>query len=242
MMSFEPFIHFMRGIQGRLNNHGPGSVYGGQNYQHVAFLRQMQKEMKQDEVLHVPLLALNVVVFDFETTGFFPEKGDEIISIGAVKVCGGKIQEDPFYSLVRYEHELPPEIEIITGLTREQLKDAPMLSEVLIRFFNFTQHCPLVAHHANHEKSFLQHASWKLFRTHLQHRIVDTSFLYRIAEPNLKLVRLEDLCDHNEISIVDRHHALGDAKLTAQLWSIYIEKVNQLGCETLRDVYHRLAR
>lgn len=243
MMAFEPFFQFMRGIQGKLNTGGLGSSHGGQNAQQIAYVRQMQKEMKQDGALRIPLQQLDVVVFDIETTGFFPEQGDEIISIGAIKLIGGKIlAEQAFYSLVRYEKELSSTIVDLTGITNEQLEDAPSLSDVLIRFFDFVKNATLVAHHANHEKSFLQSANWKLFRTPFKYRIVDTSFLYRIAEPDIKFVRLEDFCEYHNIPIVDRHHALGDAKLTAKLWSIYIEKVQELGCVTLHDVYERMAR
>jgi DNA polymerase III subunit epsilon len=243
-MAFEPFFHFMKGIQGKLNNGGGlGNSHGGQNSHQIAFIRQMQKEKKQGDVLNIPLRHLNVVVFDIETTGFFPDQGDEIISIGAMKICGGEIQHDqPFYSLIRYENELSFEIEELTGITNGELKEAPILSDVLLQFFDYVQDFTLVAHHANHEKRFLQNASWKLFRAPFKHRIIDTSFLYKIAEPDSKIVRLEDYCEHNNIPIVGRHHALGDAKLTAELWSIYIQKVNEMGCETLHDVYERLAR
>lgn len=242
MMAFEPLIHFMRGIQGKLNAGTVSGVSGGQNSHQVAFIRQLQKEMKLEKALHVPLKLLDVIVFDFETTGFFPEKGDEIISIGAVKISKGEVQENSFYSLVRYKGEISAEIEELTGITNDELKGAPQLSEVLIKFFDFVQDLTLVAHHVNHEKSFLQNACWKNFRSPLKHRLVDTSFLYRIAEPNLKILKLEDFCEHNGIPIVARHHALGDAKLTAKLWNIYVDKVNQLGCKTLSDVYERLAR
>ncbi|HWO96627.1 MAG TPA: exonuclease domain-containing protein [Bacillus sp. (in: firmicutes)] len=241
-MAFEQLIQFMRGISGKVNSGIFGGV-PGQNMQQMAFLRQIQKEINGEEVLGIPLHELDVVVLDIETTGFFPDKGDEIISIGAIKVRGGEIQEgEVFYSLVRFEQALSSEIEELTGISSQELKDAPLLSEVLVRFFDFARGSPLVAHHANHEKIFLQHASWKVFRTSLKHRIVDTSFLYRIAEPDLKLVRLEDFCEHNAIPIKDRHHALGDAVLTANLWCLYINKVQELGCRTLGDIYERLAR
>ncbi|WP_449622937.1 exonuclease domain-containing protein [Robertmurraya sp. Marseille-Q9965] len=239
-MALDSFRQIMRGIQGRFTLTDGANL---QNSQQVAFLRQMQKELKQENSLSVPLKKMNTVVFDIETTGFYPDHGDEIISIGAVKVRNGEIVKDEvFYSLVHYAHELPEEIARLTGISSADLKNAEPLSKILIRFFDFVKNDTLVAHHAIHEKNFLQNASWKLFRTPFKHRIVDTSFLYRIADPDLGLTRLEDLCMHNGIEVVERHNALGDAKLAAKLWCTYIEKTKQMGCHTLNDVYERLAR
>ncbi|WP_077211283.1 exonuclease domain-containing protein [Bacillus dakarensis] len=239
-MAFEPFIRLLRGIQGKPRLDGLGDI---QNSQQIAFLRRMQKEMDQEDSLKVHLKKLDVVVFDIETTGFFPNKGDEIISIGAVKITDGEIkEEDTFYSLVHCEKELPPEIEKLTGITSSHLKEAPMLSNVFVNFLKYVQGSILVAHHANHERSFLQSASWKLFRTPFKHRIVDTSFLFRVAEPELTKVTLEDLCEHIGIPVTGRHHALEDAKLTAKLWEHYARVVTSVGCETLHDVYSQLAR
>ncbi|WP_379050378.1 exonuclease domain-containing protein [Metabacillus endolithicus] len=217
-----------------------GGSQSGQSQQQVAYLRQLQREMRVEETLNIPLTELNVIVFDIETTGFYPDQGDQIISIGAIKVKGDEIkEEETFYSLVRSEKPISNEISSLTGLTNEQLTTAPLLSETLFEFFRFAQDYTLVAHHANHEKMFLQHASWKLYRAPFKHRLVDMSFLYRIAEPELKLITLEECCKHNGIPIIGRHHALEDAKLTALLWSIYVNKLKRLGCESLKDLYER---
>jgi DNA polymerase-3 subunit epsilon len=196
--------------------------------------------MRVEETLNIPLTELNVIIFDIETTGFYPDQGDQIISIGAIKVKGDVINEnETFYSLVKAEKKLSDEISQLTGLYDHQLKSAPQLSEVLFQFFQFAQDYTLVAHHANHEKVFLQQASWKLYRAPFKHRLVDMSFLYRIAEPDSKLITLEECCEHNGIPIIGRHHALNDAKLTAQLWSIYVNKLHQIGCNTLKNLYER---
>ena len=153
-------------------------VHGGQNAQQIAYVRANAERNEAGWSLHMPLQQLDVVVFDIETTGFFPEQGDEMISIGAIKLIGGKmLAEQSFYSLIRCERELSSTIVNLTGIIIEQLKEAPSLSDVLIQFFGFVQNATLVAHHANHEKSFLQSANWKLFRTPFRYRIVDTSFL-----------------------------------------------------------------
>ena len=241
-MAFEPFIHLMRGIQSRFSTAGIRSTPNIHKAEHHAYLRQLQRDIRQDDVLKIPLNELEVVVLDIETTGFYPEKGDEIISIGAIKIRNGSVQEDEqFYSLIQCNNEIPEEISTLTSITNEQVRDAPPLSEVLMQFFRFAQNCTLVAHHAKHEKVFLQNASLQLYRTPLKHRILDTSFLFRIADPELKILRLEEFCEYHNIPIENRHHALEDAKVTAKLWCIYIEKVQRQGCNNLREMYERLA-
>ncbi|MBM7603541.1 DNA polymerase-3 subunit epsilon [Metabacillus crassostreae] len=230
-MTLDPFF-FMKGKLG-----------ASQSQQQVAYLRQLQREMRVEETLNIPLSDLNVIVFDIETTGFYPDQGDQIISIGAIKVKGEVIkEEDSFYSLVKCEKPLKDEITSLTGLSNEDLKDAPPLSEVLFQFFRFVEDFTLVAHHANHEKNFLQHASWKLYRAPFKHRLVDMSFLYRMADPGCKLVTLDECCEYNGIPIFGRHHALYDAKLTAELWSRYVKKLKDIGCESLKDLYEEIAK
>lgn len=232
-MTFDPFF-FMKGKQANLS---------GQSQQQVAYLRQLQRELRVEETLHIPLNELNVIVFDIETTGFYPDRGDQIISIGGVKVKGENIYEnETFYSLVKSEKTVSEEISKLTGIYNDELESAPPLSEVLFQFFQFTQDYTLIAHHANHEKIFLQHASWKLYRAQFKHRLVDMSFLYRIADPEMNLITLEECCEHNEIPIIGRHHALYDAKLTAKLWSLYVKKLQQIGCESLKDLYERFTK
>lgn len=241
-MAFEPFMQFVRGIQGKLNNNRFAGLQA-QNSQHMAFVRHLQREIEADRIMDVELNRMQSVVFDIETTGFFPEKGDRIISIGAVKIEEGEVKEDQtFYSLVHYEGKIPPHIQELTNISDEQVMDAPVLSDVLIRFFQFVDTAPLIAHHTSHEKAFMQHACRTVFNTNFTHRLFDTSFLYRLVEPKNISIRLEDFCERNDIPVVNRHHALGDARLTAHLWIRYMHQVQSLGYKNMREVYEKLAR
>ena len=239
-MAFEPFMQLLRGIQGKRVHGGIGGI---QNSQQMAYLRHLQKEMNKVDAMNAPLDKLNVVIFDIETTGFSPEKGDSILSIGAIKMSGTEIlEEQQFYSLIKFDEEIPNEIVQLTGITNEAVREAPPIANVLMSFFEFVQDSTLVAHHATHERSFMEYVCSKYFKTSFKHRIVDTSFLYKLIDLDFRNVSLEKLCEHNDITIVERHNALGDAKMTAQIWRIYVEKVIHLGCETLNDVYNQFAR
>ncbi len=241
-MGVESFLQYMRDLYGKVNSSVLNTNSNGFNSQQIAFMRRLQKDLKVEVASRLPLDNLCTVVFDIETTGFFPDKGDQIISIGAVKVRGCEILDDHFYSLIKINEDIPEEITKLTGIKNDDLVDAPLLSEVLVRFFEFVKDDTLVAHHSSHEKNFMQSACWKQFKTPFKHRIVDTSFLFQTVEPKQSIVTLEDWCLLSEIPILDRHHALGDARLTAILWTKYLEKVQEMGCRTLQDIYERVAR
>jgi DNA polymerase III subunit epsilon len=242
-MGMNDFIQFFRGMGTKKIGSNVLAGHGHSTAQSISFLRQLEKEVRKKDDLSTPLNQLEVVVFDIETTGFFPERGDEIISIGAVKMKGIEVsQQETFYSLVRSNHPLPPEITTLTNLHDEDLQTAPEIAEVLMKFFRFTSSRILIAHHSKHEQSFMQKATWDHTRTKFQHRIIDTSFLTRIFDPTSGAQPLEKMCMDCDIEIKNRHHALGDALMTAELWGHYLKKAEAGGFTTLGDVYEHLAK
>ncbi|WP_096202988.1 exonuclease domain-containing protein [Bacillus sp. FJAT-45350] len=242
-MVMNHMIHMMKQMTSKLSP----SVYTSAQQQNsaaqLAHVRQLQKELKRENVLEVPLDDLQFIVFDLETTGFHPNHGDKILSIGAVKMRGDKIiEDDTFYSLVNAEKVIPEHISKLTGITNEQLEDAPPIREVLQDFYKYIQRDTLVAHHSKHEQSFMQHTTWSVLRTNFKHRILDTSFLTKITLPREKLTSLDDFCRHYQLESCGRHHALKDAKLTAEVWGRSVSNMKELGFKNLSEVYVHLAK
>ncbi|WP_095742910.1 exonuclease domain-containing protein [Sediminibacillus massiliensis] len=241
-MIMDQMIHFIKEMSGRLTPGGYTSLQNQTDPGKVALMRELQREMKKKDVLQVPFNELNVVVFDLETTGFYPYKGDSILSIGAVKVKGDRLlKEEMFYEPVYNERSPSKEIEELTGITKEILQEADSLQHVLKKFYQFAKADALVAHHANHEKKFMKHATWFALKMNFQHRIIDTSFLTKIIAPTSELVTLDDCCAYYGIEIGQRHHALHDAIATAELWAHSVRSIQQLGFSNLNDVYNHIA-
>ena len=94
------------------------------------------------------------MVFDIETTGFSPVK-NRIIEIGAVKVEDGQIV-DRFSTFVNPQTPIPFEIEKLTSINDEMVMDAPLIEEVLPKFFAFCEGTVLVAHNAGFDTSFIR--------------------------------------------------------------------------------------
>lgn len=242
-MVMNSMVQLVKQLSGKLSP----SIYTSMQQQSAAarlsHLRQIQRELKQEDVLDKNLAELPFVVFDLETSGFYPDKGDCILSIGAVKMKGSEIlTEETFYSTVQCKKEPSDEVLELTGLTRDELAASPPLAEVLTDFYQFTGHATLVAHHASHEKSFMSHATWQTLRTTFQHRIIDTSFLTKVVVPAKKLVTLDECCEYFNIPVQTRHHAKEDALMTARLWQANIHLAKEVGFDTLRDVYTFLAK
>ncbi|WP_079477218.1 exonuclease domain-containing protein [Halobacillus salinus] len=235
-----PFVQFVKDLSDRL---GSGfSSLNGNDPGKVAYVRNLEREMKNRDPMDVPLEELPVVVFDLETTGFFPYKGDSILSIGAVKVRRGVVSpEDTFYSLVHHDKELSQEIKDLTGLKEEDVAKAPPLRDVLKDFYSFVKNDVLVAHHAHHEKQFMSHATWLALRKSFQHRIVDSAFIPKVTHEDKGMLSLDDCCDYYQIPIQQRHHALYDAVATAELWVKGVKELQEVEVHTLGELYTKIA-
>ncbi|SIS45904.1 exonuclease domain-containing protein [Salimicrobium flavidum] len=235
-----PFTQFVKEATDRI---GKGFSSLGQNDPaKIAYMRNLERQLQSKDMMEMPFDELRIVVFDLETTGFYPYKGDEILSIGAVRVQGKHVLEDEtFYSLVYSDVPPSEQIEELTGITGSMLEEAPPIREVLKDFYSFVRGGVLIAHHARHEKQFMAHATWRELKKTFSYRIVDTAFVTRIAQEEKQLTTLDDCCSEYGISIDERHHALSDAIATAKLWAACIEDIQKLGFVNLRDVYTYLA-
>ena len=241
-MIMSQVIQFAKQLSGRLGANDYHSLPNASDPGKVAYLRNLQRELKNKDVLSIPFSDLKVVVFDLETTGFYPYKGDKILSIGAIRMQGEKVlEEETFYAPVYNEEPLSAEIETLTGISGEELLQARPLQEVLKSFYQFIKSDTLVAHHSTHEKQFMKHATWSALKTSFMHRIVDTAFLIKVTEPEARLVTLDECCEHYGIMIEQRHHALSDAIATARLWSESIQVIQEMGFSNLKDVYAEIA-
>ncbi|MGC5325898.1 exonuclease domain-containing protein [Brevibacillus sp. SYSU BS000544] len=219
------------------------SAVSGSDPHHLAFLRQMNKDLRYINSSQIPLADWEVVVVDLETTGFQPHHGDEIIMIGAVAMRGTQIlEQENFSTLVNPKRTLPAHIERLTGITAETLQVAPDLISALSRFFQFVGNRTLIAHHSRHERDFFQSALWKSSRAKFVHRLLDTMTLIRLIEKNISDSSLDTLCARHQIPISHRHNAYHDALAAAKLWAIYLDKTIQLGLHDLQDVYQRISR
>ena len=183
------------------------------------------------------------VVVDLETTGGAPGLGHGIIEIGALRLRGGRIV-DRFVSLVHPGRRLPRFITQLTGITEAMLAEAPPIAAVLPAFAAFAADAVLVAHNAAFDLAFLNAALLQLRGAVFEEPHLCTLRLTRRLVPQLRRRSLDALGGHFGIPLVDRHRALGDARITAEVFFHLLEllraqRVTRL--DQLLDVQHRAA-
>ncbi|MCH8567350.1 MAG: hypothetical protein LAT67_03770 [Balneolales bacterium] len=181
------------------------------------------------------LKELNLTVFDLETTGLNPSVGDEIISIGAVRVVNAKLyKEDTFYELVKPERKVPDASIEIHGITNLMLENKPGLMEILPHFHGYCEDSVLVGHNVAFDLRFLEMASKKTSLS-FKHPILDTLLLSSVLYEDADSHKLDALCKKFGIQIDGRHTALGDAVATAEALIYLIDFLASNGIYTLNQ-------
>jgi len=177
--------------------------------------------------------ALAYTVFDTETTGLEPSAGDEIISIGAVRLVNGRLlKNETFERMVDPQRPLNPESARIHGIDPRSLSGQPKIGEVLPVFHRFCEDTILVAHNAAFDMRFLElkEASTGV---RFEHPVLDTLLLSAVVHPHLDDHRLEAIADRLGVSVVGRHTALGDALVTGEIFLRLIKLLAERGIVTL---------
>ncbi|NQD94925.1 DNA polymerase III subunit epsilon, partial [Pseudomonas sp. CrR25] len=182
-----------------------------------------------------PLAELAYTVFDTETTGLAPSEGDEIISIGAVRIVNGHLlKQECFEQLIDPHRSIPRESQQVHGLTPELLAGQPGIAQVLPLFQRFAEDTVLVAHNAAFDLRFLQ---LKEAQTGIRfgQPVLDTLLLSALVHPGHRADehRLEQIAARLGVQVVGRHTALGDAMVTAEVFLRLLPLLAERGIHTL---------
>lgn len=161
------------------------------------------------------------IVFDTETTGLDPAKGDRVVEIGAVEILNLIPSGRVFHVYIDPERDMPEEAFRIHGLSREFLSQHRKFREIAQEFVDFLEDSPMVAHNAEFDVRFLN-AEFSLLRLPplAPARIVDTLAMARRLHPGSP-ASLDALCQRYgvDLSRRDKHGALLDAGLLAEVYA-----------------------
>lgn len=201
-----------------------------QRYQQQKFL--IDKDQRIDEACFV--------VLDCETTGI--SKEDQIITIGAITLDGRSIKLNNILDLKRTLPEGGDEAVIhgeLSGFAKTS--EAQLMEQVL----DYLQSTVIVGHHISFDVKMIERwiaASFPGFQ--LRNKVVDTLQLIRRVDPQrierrvagTDTLQLDVLCQAHSIMVENRHTALGDAYMTAQLFHQLVGQLEKRGVSRLREL------
>ncbi len=171
--------------------------------------------MKNIEIKDLPISKSSFAVLDFETTGTSALR-DRAIEIGIVRVKNLKIAET-YSTFINPGCPVPYFISQLTGITNDDLTNAPYFEDVVLDIKKFIGEDIIVAHNANFDYSFLKHEFEKSGFEPPANSLICTLKLSKKLYPELESHKLSKLTSHFRILHKGVHRALGDATVTAKL-------------------------
>jgi DNA polymerase-3 subunit epsilon len=196
--------------------------------------------LSRTSILRVPLEQAEFVVVDLETANSRPVPGS-IIEIGAYRMRGRRILE-PFESLIKPRMRIPRFVARLTSINDEMVATAPPIEEVLPRFRAFLGDAVMVAHNAQFDHAFLDFEFRRLFGIGLLNPVLCTLRMARRLLPSVRRRQLDFLAEHFGLSTAGRHRGLGDARMAAELLSIFLEIAPQMGLNRLDRLLDHYSR
>ncbi|MBI5261018.1 MAG: CBS domain-containing protein [Bradyrhizobium sp.] len=183
-----------------------------------------------------PLLSLDAVVIDTETTGLDPRKA-RVIELAAVRLAGGKLVDgNCFEQLIRPgDEKIAVASTLIHGIDDQAVTGAPPFAEVWPSFQAFVGRSVAIGHTLGFDLAVLKRECELTGLPWSRPRTLDTRLLAEIAAPELSGYSLEKLADWLGIEAAGRHTALGDAAMTARVFMALVPKLRDHGIRTVAE-------
>ena len=183
------------------------------------------------------MLDQTYVVFDFETTGFNAGGFDSIIEIGAVKIKDGMIIEK-YDELINPGRPLPQKIIDVTNITDAMLEGKDNEENAVRRFIEWFGDCPMVAHNAKFDVSFLEMAYKKYNFGTFKNPVIDTLELSRTLDNTYARHSLSALVKRYDVPWDENAHHRGDydAEGTALVFYKMLKKLSNRNIDKMSDL------
>jgi DNA polymerase-3 subunit epsilon len=187
------------------------------------------------------------MVFDTELTGL-RLKSDSIVSIGALKMSGGRIDiGNVFYRIVKPRTELNGSSVVIHGITPTEAGQSPDIDTLLPEFLEFCGDAVLVGHFVSIDLGFLNKEMERLYHVSIRNPAIDTGLIFRwlmrrgtgscaFQGETTEDMTLRALAGRYGIPTNGAHNAQSDAFVTAQIFQRFLSELHSRGIRKVRDL------
>jgi DNA polymerase-3 subunit epsilon len=211
----------------------------------MKFFRKIFKEASTDMGgrAEMPITEANYVVLDTELTGF-DRKRDAIVSVGALKMVGGRIDMGrTFYQLVNPGRDMGTAAVVIHEITPSEILEKPAIDEVIKEFLEFCGDDILIGHYISIDLAFINREAVRVAGFAVPNPALDTLVMVDWLRWNIPNTdsdslnpvnyQLYEIAKDLGIPVQGAHNALMDAFMTAQVLQRLLPKLERCGIRTL---------
>jgi CBS domain-containing protein len=182
-----------------------------------------------------PLVALDVLAVDTETTGLDPATA-RIVQLAAIPLQGVKLTDaSPTEWFINPAIPIPPSATAIHRITDFMVAKAPAFSGVWPAFAEWRGHRVIVGYRAGFDVAVLKSECARASIAWEDPPRLCVRALAVFVKPGLADTTLEGLCRWLGITITGRHSAAGDAMAAAEIWARLVPMLVQKGIRTLGE-------
>lgn len=182
-----------------------------------------------------PLRSLTGIALDTETTSLDVHNA-RVLEIGAITILNGRlVPELHFASLVNPQAVIPPESVAIHGITDDAVKSAGSFAQVYRQYRGFAGAHVILGYALGFDLAMLRSEHERAGLAWKAPRFLDVRDLAQLLRPNLPDFSLETLAAWLGIAVVERHRALADAKLAAEVFLALLPRLRKNSIRTLAE-------
>jgi CBS domain-containing protein len=190
----------------------------------------------------IPLLSLDAIAFDSETTGLDTSKA-RMIQLGAVRIVHGEVDETQiFQQMINPGVPIPPASQAIHRISDADVAAAQDFAAVVDAFDAWRQDSVLIGYATGFDLAMLKREKEIAGLEWISPRCLDVRFLVNLLGPNLPDFSLDTIAGWVGVEIHDRHSALGDSIATAAIFVALMPRLRERGIRTLAEVERACAR
>jgi CBS domain-containing protein len=182
-----------------------------------------------------PLIGLDAVVIDTETTGLDAAKA-RIVEIAVVPITTGQVDGDAaFRALVRPDEPIPEAATRVHGIDEAALAEARSFAEIWPSCAAAIGDRIVIGHTLGFDLAVLKRECGRAGIAWKRPRALDTRLLAEVARPDLAGYSLDQLAAWLGVTMNGRHSALGDATITAHVFLALLPELRRGGIRTLAE-------
>jgi len=184
---------------------------------------------------HTPLIALQALVLDLETTGLNVST-DRIVQIGAIAMSGDTLLDHPrLDQLVNPDMPIPALASRIHGISDADVARAPRYGDLVTRLRELLSGRVIIGHHIGFDLAILRHEAGRAGVPWPEPAMLDVAQVYGALRPAMVNLDLDSIAQSLGIRIGGRHSAIGDCQATAEAWRCIIPLLREVDVRTLGE-------